>query len=502
MPSAVTPRDEPPPPARRDLAGQEVVPDEQRTTSACAERPGRQVRQGRIAANRLRLRGEAGHPGRRPRRAREPPPPARRDRRGRHLRPGPHRTTSSCAERPGRHGERRSAPPNHLRLRGETSGLESFYAARGEPPPPARRDPLRVTRHGPTPRTTSACAERPPQGQVHQLTATCSPRRRRWFALDNASPRPGPVLSAQAEVVRRPVGLRDRARGALRAGGGGSTNAVLGSSQAQCSPRRRRWFLRHSAPIVPTARRERRRAPAPRTGSRTTSACAERTPVSGMTSASGPHHLRLRGENGGLLTIALVAVAPPPPARRERLGGQPDTAGARTTSACAERTTRAARARGRARTTSACAERTSRSRRAYRRRRTTSACAERTSSACPATGAAAHHLRLREENARPGGHRSGASAPPPPARRELGQRLGLVRIRRTTSACAERTPRTVPSLRPRSHHLRLRGENLERVYDLALDGAPPPPARRERTERRSRREQRRTTSACAERAGP
>ena len=192
---------------------------------------------------------------------------------------------------------------------------------------------------------------------------------------------------------------------------------------------------------------------------RTTSACAERT--SGRTASAGPrpHHLRLRGENSMQPFPFVTDFAPPPPTRREcghnRLAGGAD----RTTSACAETTCRGS----------------SRSR------------------------AASHHLRLRGENAEWLAHLDTFDAPPPPARRarEAG-RLYVISVR-TTFACAERTRPSRTRSAWTSHHLRLRGENVEPRLKAVPAAAPPPPARRERLPVIPRRDVVRTTSACAER---
>ena len=72
--------------------------------------------------------------------------------------------------------------------------------------------------------------------------SSCSPRRRRWFATPGHRRSEADVLSAQVEAVRTASRRAPRTRRALRAGGGGSAVAFVLATYAVCSPRRRRWF--------------------------------------------------------------------------------------------------------------------------------------------------------------------------------------------------------------------------------------------------------------------
>src|SRR5438067_2433027 len=88
----------------------------------------------------------------------------------------------------------------------------------------------------------------------------------------------------------------------------------------------------------PPARRERHVLRCAHPAPRTTSACAERTPLPAPVLTRPAHHLRLRGENPPAIAHGWNWPAPPPPARREPNGSTQPDRGRRTTSAFAERT--------------------------------------------------------------------------------------------------------------------------------------------------------------------
>ncbi len=79
----------------------------------------------------------------------------------------------------------------------------------------------------------------------------CSPRERRWVVAGPPRPRPVSVLSARAEVGRRPASARRRGRSALRASGGGSSGSSVSAACWLCSPRERRWVVVMLVPALP-----------------------------------------------------------------------------------------------------------------------------------------------------------------------------------------------------------------------------------------------------------
>ncbi len=69
----------------------------------------------------------------------------------------------------------------------------------------------------------------------------CSPRERRWAVAGQCLGGEERVLSARAEVGRRPRERAARCRGALRASGGGPPRLSITGCPLRCSPRERRW---------------------------------------------------------------------------------------------------------------------------------------------------------------------------------------------------------------------------------------------------------------------
>ncbi len=88
---------------------------------------------------------------------------------------------------------------------------------------------------------------------AERRAAECSPRRRRWVVRGRTGRAPGCVLSAQAEVGRQ-LGQADHQHvRALRAGGGGSSPMPTVGAWAACSPRRRRWVALEALALVDAA---------------------------------------------------------------------------------------------------------------------------------------------------------------------------------------------------------------------------------------------------------
>ena len=191
---------------------------------------------------------------------------------------------------------------------------------------------------------------------------------------------------------------------------------------------------------------------------------------------------------------------PPPPARGEHVVLYNKTLQARTTPAYAGRTSTRARRTPRRTTPPARGERTRPSGR-YRPLRTTPACAGRTRTYPHARTPQTDHPRLRGENSGGKSLVPEKDGPPPPARGELDRGSDTDSTRRTTPACAGRTPMDMDYLVTLSDHPRLRGENFaSNRHTSQLDG-PPPPARGEHRQFALHRRPCRTTPACAGRTG-
>ncbi len=129
----------------------------------------------------------------------------------------------------------------------------------------------RASRFARSSRSLRAGGGGPAHHRSRLLTRPFSPRRRRWSAEGRELRTPGPVLSAQAEVVRDMRGLHvlqlrslraggggplppQRARplvGSLRAGGGGPRSPIASAHGTAFSPRRRRWSGGRLVPLQP-----------------------------------------------------------------------------------------------------------------------------------------------------------------------------------------------------------------------------------------------------------
>ncbi len=274
------------------------------------------------------------------------------------------RPTSARAERTPTVWSGRDLKPTHLRSRGENGRQAVGVDAEADPPPLARRERQAGQRQGLRWRPTSARAER---------------TRRR----------PSSTRAATTHLRSRGENHPSRAR--------------------SC-----RW-----TDPPPLARRE----PVPdleqQIAQRPTSARAERTRSATASWRCSATHLRSRGENETVTQIRVMAVDPPPLARRER-----------------------SRCRGR-----------------WWCPRPTSARAERTGAKAVAFTGAPTHLRSRGENRCPHSSLRSTGDPPPLARREPPSNASASYGPRPTSARAERTLTARSAAAAAATHLRSRGEN-------------------------------------------
>ncbi len=150
----------PPPPARGERSWCGVLPEDRRTTPACAGRTRAKQAARAERKDHPRLRGENNgvfiedyiNDG--------PPPPARGEQRALRPRVVHERTTPACAGRTGICLLLHGAVSDHPRLRGENGRNSSSPPRTHGPPPPARGEPRGGTGAGAGGRTTPACAGR------------------------------------------------------------------------------------------------------------------------------------------------------------------------------------------------------------------------------------------------------------------------------------------------------------------------------------------------------
>ena len=195
-------------------------------------------------------------------------------------------TTSACAENTCGNSNPISHQRNYLRMRGEYAGVISELAPNRELPPHARRIPSNLIPKRHNTGTTSACAE--------NTRLRCRKSTLTWNYLR---------MRGEYLVIEAPI------------------DSIL--------------------ELPPHARRIRRSLLPETTGSRTTSACAENTDLVYWNAGRDGNYLRMRGEYSTVIILVSSLRELPPHARRiPNFTGQ-RTDKTRTTSACAENTSRA-----------------------------------------------------------------------------------------------------------------------------------------------------------------
>ena len=191
---------------------------------------------------------------------------------------------------------------------------------------------------------------------------------------------------------------------------------------------------------------------------RTTSACAENTPLEGAPYVWGGNYLRVRGEYVNTLAAPRAYTELPPRARRIRGHWAVSS----------------------------------------RKNGTTSACAENTGARHGKPPRRRNYLRVRGEYS----WKRGAGSPPwelpPRARRILCRTMAQPIVGGTTSACAENTPIRGIFMAARRNYLRVRGEYWRKTQLRARMRELPPRARRILGRLHAHVGVCGTTSACAE----
>ena len=129
---------------------------------------------------------------------------------------------------------------------------------------------------------------------------------------------------------------------------------------------------------------------------------------------------------------------------------------------------------------------------------TTSACAENTLEGWPETLSFWNYLRVRGEYNPARSTSQSEMELPPRARRIPNGALCTLKMKGTTSACAENTLQAVAKSVSRWNYLRVRGEYMKNNPDHSNWVELPPRARRIRPQNATEHDILGTTSACAE----